>query len=224
MKRIIPFLSLFVLLCTFLSCKKDPSLDPTIVKGTVVDSKTGAPIAGAVVEFYNTLLDKNNLPSINISETVISDIEGKFSYIVRVDAVSANTYSASAEHYVKKRLGYEPFKITMEETNHFTIPLIRYDAAMRLHIKNESEQDKAVYVVISNSTKLAEAGNSWGEIKFSPLIMGLGEEQTFFYETVANERTYFYWDGNNFYPNITSSFQDSLFFNVGDTLDYTINF
>lgn len=213
-----------VLIGGLFACENTTKSLPTTVKGIVVDGKTAAPIAGAVVEFYNTILDKNDLPSITVTETTVTDSEGNFMYTLPSDAISASIYSITADHFVKKRLGYHPFNIVMEEANNFTIPLIHFDAFINLHVKNETEQDKAVYLVVSNPTELAEARTSWGAITMFPLIIGLGEEQVFHYETIGHEYTTFYWGSNSFSPYSAAPFQDSLFFSVGDTLDYTIVF
>lgn len=50
-----------VLIGGLFACENTTKSLPTTVKGIVVDGKTAAPIAGAVVEFYNTILDKNDL-------------------------------------------------------------------------------------------------------------------------------------------------------------------
>ncbi len=94
---------------------------------------------------------------------------------------------------------------------------------MEIQIKNETEQDGNVYLVISNPTSLAEARTSWGVIKFSPLKINQGEETTYVFPTVANEYTTIYWGGVNFSDN-APPFSDSLFLYVGDTLNYSILF
>ncbi|MCC6281897.1 MAG: hypothetical protein IT262_14935 [Saprospiraceae bacterium] len=223
MLRSLPLLVIIALFCSFFSCKKDPL--PTIVKGTVVDSKTGEPIPNATVEFYNYLPSRDGQYNEAIPEYASSNAQGNFNYTVRKDAKYASIYSAFGDTYtyIRKRLDYEPYKITMESTNQFTIPLIRYNAAIRLHIKNETEQDGNVYLVISNPTSLAEARTSWGVIKFSPLKINQGEETTYVFPTVANEYTTIYWGGVNFSDN-APPFSDSLFLYVGDTLNYSILF
>lgn len=222
MRRLLQFFSLVALLCTFFSCKKDSF--PTIVKGIIVDSKTGAPLEGATVEFYNRVPSQNGNYNETIPEYAISNSEGEFTYTVRSDAKYASIYSAFSEEHVRKRLDYEPFKIVMGTTNEFTIPLVHYDAYLKLNIKNESGQNN-LYVVVENPTIISEARTSWGQILIYPypLNLNLGENKSYILPIVSNEYTKIYWGETIFISNQTvPTYQDSIFLTFGDTLDYSI--
>lgn len=207
----------------FFSCKKDLQPLPTIVKGTVVDSKTGTPVSHAIIAIANHIPNEIGIYE-NLTEYVTSDDEGHFSYTVRSAAKTASLYSVSAESYATKSIDYQQFGIEMEITNEFTIPLIRLDAVLKIHLKNINEQDENVFLVISNPTKLEEARSDWGVYKFFPLSIILGEEKSYLFPVKSSEYTTIYWGGSHFFPYETSPFRDSLYFNIGDTLDYTIHF
>ena len=147
-----------------------------------MDSRTGEPIAGALVEFW-VYIQKDQFPGYQQTTVAVqTKNDGSFEYTLRADANEISSYSVTAGGYVKKNINYGTYAIKLGETNELSIPLIRYDAAIRLHIINETEVDGAVYIVISNPTKLAEARTSWGVIKFSPLIIGQGQQQNYVYQ------------------------------------------
>ncbi len=220
MIRILIFAALYSLFFTTLSCKEDL---PTIIKGTIVDSETGKPVSNALIAITNSIPDKIGLFT-TLTEYANSDSAGHFSYTLRSDAKSGHLYTVSAENYATKRVDYQEFKVEMEATNEFTIPLVKLDATLQIHVKNQHEQDEKVYIVISNPTRLKEARNIWGEITFSPLNILVGEEKTYVFPVRSNEYTTIYWGGEQFFPYETAPFRDSLFFNAGEVLSYDVEF
>lgn len=213
-----------VLICTFSSCKKDPSVVlPTIIKGIIVDDETREPIRAASIFIQNRLLYANGQET-TVSEFIKSDSDGHFSYTVRPDAKSSSLYSISGKSYASKLVGYQEYSVNMEATNEFIIPLIKLDAILQIYIKNQHDMDKNVHIVISNPTRLREARYVGGESIFSPLNIQMGEEDTLTIPVKSKEFTTIYWGNDAFYPFETAPYHDELYLNKGETLSYSIEF
>lgn len=217
MLRSLPLLVLIALFCSFFSCKKDPL--PTIVKGTVVDSKTGEPIPNALIEISNRV--PKDIGFDNIPEYIRSNSQGNFSYTVRSDAAYASLFSVSAENFAYKRTDSANYKVIMETINEYSIPLIRSDAVLILYIKNQTGQQNSVYITVNNPTVASEAKSP---LYYSP-IFSIGEDQYLTLPLVANEYTKIYWSLENFISNQTiPTHRDSVFLLLNDTLNYSIIF
>ncbi len=225
MRHSLPLFLLAALLCVFVSCKKDPPKLPTIVKGIVVDNETGAPISGAIVEFW-VYIPKDQFPGYQqITESVLSKDDGTFEYILRSDATNISPYTIKGNGYVKKNINYDDYAIKLEQTNQFTIPLIHYDATLQLHVKNESGLHASINIIIDNPTFVSEARGTLGWISLYPLAVDIGQEKTYTFPLVSNEYTKIYWDLNNCISNQTlPSNQDSVFILTNNTLNYSIIF
>ncbi|MBL7782377.1 MAG: hypothetical protein JNM22_14225 [Saprospiraceae bacterium] len=210
-----------VLICTFLSCKKDPA--PTIIKGIVVDSKTNEPISAASIAL-NIRVPSAHGQETTVTKYIKSDSEGHFSYTTSPDAISCSLYTITAISYAGKRVGYQEFEIRMEATNEFRISLIKLDAVLQIHVKNQHDQDNNVYIVVSNPTRLKEARYVWAEQTFWPFNIQIGTEHTLTIPVRSEEFTTIYWGNDNFSPFATAPFRDSLFINEGEVLNYFIEF
>ncbi len=212
-------LFLTILLWASLSCNKTS----TIVKGKVINAQTGNPVEGATIEFYNYVPSLNGTYTESIPEYAISDGQGVFQYTVRSDAKYASIYSAFSNNHIRKRLDFEDFNIIMETTNEFTIPLIRYNTYLHLHIKNESGHNGSVHIAVNNPTLISEARTSWGRIFITQYPLELGEEKSYILPLVANEYTKIYWGDTNFISNQTEpTHKDSVLLMLNDTLNYPI--
>lgn len=219
MLRSLSLLVLATLLCSLFSCKKDTPRLPTIVKGTVVDSKTGEPIPNALIEISNRV--PKDIGFDNIPEYALSNLQGNFSYTVRSDAAYASLFSISAENFAYKRTDSANYKVIMETTNEYSIPLIRSDAVLVLYIKNQTGQQNNVYITINNPTVASEAKSP---LYYSP-VFSTGEDQYLTLPLVANEYTKIYWSLENFISNQTiPTHRDSVYLLLNDTLNYSIIF
>ncbi|MCA0238387.1 MAG: hypothetical protein LCH81_18585 [Bacteroidetes bacterium] len=212
-----------VLIYTFSSCKKEPQ--PTFVKGEIVDSKTGAPISGAHVEF-RIYIPKNHSPDYDqISETSVTMDDGTFDYVMNPRAEDVSPIKVYHPNYVTKNINFSTYKIQLATTNSFTIPMIRYNATLNVSVKNTSGNYDLINIVIENPTFLSEARSSLGKRFYYPLLLESGEEKSISLPLVADEYTKIYWDFTDFISNqMQPAHQDSVYLHVGEELNYSIFF
>ncbi|MCC6461176.1 MAG: hypothetical protein IT260_11935 [Saprospiraceae bacterium] len=207
-------------LCSILACKEPP---PTVIQGTVANSKTGAPIAGAVgfLQFYKK--NKNFQDELDI-KTFSTDAKGKFEISPSFD------YTGVSPSYIEKKgfVTHHYLDIQKGIVNSLDIKMIPIDAIFRLRIKNTSSAQDTIYPALHSPSFAKELRKQYGYTlpKKFPIILPAGGEYMENIPMPSDEYTKVCWGFNPYpYPDyFSNSICDSVYLLPGDTMEYLITF
>lgn len=211
----IPFLLLLGILGVA-SCHKDKD-DPTVINGTVVDAKTGAPLEG--VNIYGGIYrGSENIGDVN----EVTDNEGRFSLqIGHDDGFSGLTIRKN--NYVTKfafGAGYESGQI-----NEIKVVMHPRDAMLRLVYENTQGIERAIYLQAQSKTWLDE----YWPLPFIvtqpyPYKCPPNHTDTINYPFTSDEQINLYWGFSSYQDVSQAPYRDSLYLNRGETSTYFISF
>ena len=194
---------LLCLLTGITSCQKN---DPTIIMGTITDSKTGLPIDGATIS-GGTIYQKTG-------------IDGKFKIAIgENDNLSGLTIQKEG-YVVKFRLGTV---IKHHETNEVAVVMHPRDAILRMVYENSSGIQKPIYLQAQSKTFIEE----YGQLPFIitqpyPYLSQPNSRDTLDYAFTSDEQINLYW-GFVYYEKAGQALlRDSLHLSSGDTATYFI--
>jgi hypothetical protein len=196
--------------------KEEPS--PTVIKGTVSDRKTSAPIEGAVFLLGFVTQSGNNETTEYVDFS--TDADGKFEYTQNSTYDYLNGGSnVSKPGYVSNHT----FGISKGKENILNITLLPVDAVLKITILNQLGLQKPFYFDMTNPD-VAKEGNGLTAHYFlnnRPLILSQGEVYTQYFR-LPESKNYLYWDTEYFDMNVKASFKDTVWVYSHDTIEYNI--
>lgn len=211
-------LSLLLLLFLSVSCGRE-ALPPTIIKGTVTDKKTGAPIRGAIAYFY-FLYDGYDGTEYSDSKTLRTDSDGKFSLEQDSEYKSTDSY-VSHDGYISKQsvLFYKGIE------NVIDLKMLPVDGVLKLEIQNLNHQYDSIYVIFENPSYVAEAGYL-KEIFLDEFPLVLHQDSTYikYLPLPSEEYTKIHWGFSYFTSLEKAVFRDSVYLTLHDTTTYKIDY
>lgn len=208
-------------LCSILACKEPP---PTVIQGAVVNSKTGAPIAGAVglLQFH---IENGSNGEVLDTKKFSTDELGRFQFSYSSD------YSYIAPSFIQKDgfISHYYLDIKKESVNDFDIHLIPTDAVLRVNIKNASGLHNTIFAAIFSPSYAKEHQSlyRYQTLEKFPLYLNQGEVYTEEILLPSDEYIKIYWDFiNHPYPNFASSAlsYDSIYTTSNSILEFTIDY
>jgi hypothetical protein len=210
---------LVILITTFCACKKS-----TVLNATVVDKKTGSPLALADVT-----LQVRKIPKGSSSELLVfkhSDADGHVYYENEIDF---NVFAVSKEGYLNIGPGRTFLPgLVQNKVNDYTIEMIPYDGLLRLKIENITGQYNAIYVSLRSPTAADHSpmpGGGYVGFFTPPIPFSVGVSYSKDFIVLAEEHLEIYWSHTPLpNPPNTAPFHASVYINRLDTTNYTITF
>jgi hypothetical protein len=203
----------FCLLCSFWGCEKDSS--PTIINGTVMDSKTRKLISGASVNVGTKLGDDDYRFT-----DYITGADGKFTHTI-YNGTYANDQISKGGYITKKnRFG----KIASEQVNNIEILMIPRDGIFKLSVTNETGQNDTLYARIFPQIEKVESTGFFNGKNLSkyPLILKKGEVYNEVFFLASTDNVDVEWGRK---PGVLQQqWPNKITLVLKDTLNYTLKY
>lgn len=206
--------------CILLFCcgKEEPS--PTVIKGTVSDRKTGAPIEGA--KFLIGFDTEANNTTLTKYIDFTTDANGAFAYTEDSDYGYVNGGSnVDKPGYVTNHTFASG--IFKGKENDLNITLLPRDAILKIVVLNQSGVQTPFYFLMNNPEEKIESGGlvSLYYLKEKPLNLMQGESYSQYFK-LPESRNYISWDTQPFTLGENASFKDTIWVYSNDTIEYSI--
>lgn len=217
--RLLYFCVLIAMISVTFSCHKDDK--PTIIKGKVVDRKSGDPIDKARFDLVLATQSGNNVSQ--STDVIFTDFNGEFNHtITRAFDYIADFSTISKSGYVPRmQLG----GMQKGKENDLNITLLPADAVLKIVVVNLSGDTKPFYFYMTNPIIGAESKAPPYNLSLTsnPLTLSKDEVHEEFF-SLPESKNYVYWDFHLLDPITTASFKDSISVLSNDTVVYKITY
>ena len=214
----ISWFSFFLLANIFIagSCKKDTP--PTVVKGKVIDIKTGKPVKDANIEFGITK-EVNGLDQYLTQTTLPTDANGEFICVLESEYYAI---IISKDGYASK---YPHLDIIPGQTNSIEVNLVPRDGFLKLKIKNDTGLHDTIYTSIFSRILVTEARlNTYDVTKEFPLVLYKDEIYNQLFLLPSPEVVQIRWKFNNPDFKVGPLTIDSIMVVPNDTITYLLSY
>lgn len=147
------------------ACEKHATANFTVINGTVVDAKTGAPLDSTAIEFRIDKGIDNTGNHIYTTASVGTDENGRFYSDDLVNVIApSDIFTVRRAGYISKGGGNKVVDIQLGQENNVTLPMIPKNGILHFVIKNTNNNTDTVYMVIFSPSQLQEATISYGAL------------------------------------------------------------
>ena len=212
------FFTLFFL-CTVFSnwrCDSNHGRD-TVIRGTVIDSKTAVRIQDAYI-IYSLFRFGKHFGTHQLK----TDSNGSFEIEYGANESISNIEISKSGYFTS--FGFDAPERVIGELNQVNFKLLPKDGWLRIDYDNPSLKNQKIYLkALSKSLDL-----NYGKMAYvfhQPYPVNMAETSAFTSQSAfsSDELVYLYWDTIPIIPNTHSStHQDSFFLAQGDTLVYRV--
>ena len=214
-------LSLLLCCIAYLSCKKDNPPEPQLVKGTVLDKKTGKPVPGAtVILTYSSPGDGDPYDRL-VFRFLETNYKGTFEHTDKPGFDFLGLHRVDKDGYIfcqTKGCG-----VSLDTPiDSIVVNITPLDGVLRLEANNITGQNASLYIAFSYKT-LIESAAGIAEYSLFPIYPVNQTEGSSFqgYDHFPTDETiYINW---SFSSSFSPFFIDSFIINM-DTLKYKIDY
>ena len=217
--RLLYFYVLFATIYVSFGCHKEAK--PTIIKGTVVDRKSGNPIDSARFDIALATQLENNYISEDI-DIFFTDSKGKFNHTINSEFdYIAGASTISKPGYVTRM----QLNMRKGEENELNISLLPEDAVLKIVVVNLSGDTRPFYFNMTNPVIGADSKQPPYHFTLASNPLNLTKDGV--YEelfTLPESKNYVFWDFHILNPITAAAFKDSVSVISNDTIVYKITY